>query len=416
MLSCDHCNRKYKTQKGLEKHLSRGHNNNQGKRRGNNRGKRNGNDRGRRNVNTGNSNNQNQNYNHNLVLCPIFGCFRGFKSKSSLKIHFDDCHYFVTETNGISSGYAASEDENLILILESVLEYINVLIKSANLTDDSIKELIKNDKHNPVIVASINLLPQNWDCELPDDELFRIAVNQTSFAKRLINTGLFNSPGQVNWSKLLADFTKFVCMGKPYFDTNFCPNIFIDLFWHGTMQNRKLYKTLFPKVMPHCIKRDGPDEDKTRYKYFLEVFEHKYKRLPYIPDLKNDTKNDSYVNSAFEIIKNSFFQSDEEMICDFDNPFNDNHKIVLEEISSYIEIIKKSKKIKEEKIRKEYQERLELEQKIESETSLSMKKDIIYYCRGYAIKTYKEGYRGEILKKMIEKEMEYQRRNYDASC
>lgn len=412
MLSCDHCNRKYKTQKGLEKHRSRGHDNNRGKRHVNTGIS----NRGKRHVNTGNSNSQN--HNQNLLLCPIFGCYHGFSSKLLLKNHFDNCHYFDTDDEKISK-HVVCKNKNLILILKSVLKYIDVLIKSANLTDDSIKELIKNDKHNPVIVASANLLPQFWNKMIFDDELFRITVNQTSFAKRLINTGLFNSPGQVDWSKLLDDFTKFVCMGKPYFDSNFCPNIFIDLFWHGSMQNRDLYKTLFPNVMSHCVKRDSPDEEKTRYKYFLEVFEKRYKRSPYIPDLKNDLKNDlmndSLTNSIFGIIKNSFFQSDEEMICDFDNSFNDNHKIVLEEISSLIKEIKEDEKIKQEKLEKEYQERLEIEQGIKDETSLSMN-DIEYYCHGYAIRTYKEGYRGEILKKMIEKNIDYQRRNYDASC
>jgi hypothetical protein len=84
-----------------------------------------------------------------------------------------------------------------------------------------------------------------------------------------------------DWTRALLNLERFLKMGLPYYDTNFCPSLLIDFLWHAFMLDGHDVKLGI--IIPHCSTARTAEEDQKRYQYFCKVYTHWYGEGPYIP-------------------------------------------------------------------------------------------------------------------------------------
>lgn len=181
----------------------------------------------------------------NVPVLKCFMCNKKYRSEERRKKHVEQSHYFDTQFRN---------------------EYKFDEITRAHICDLAVK-------YFEAITSGITY------------EFLGTTANQERFTQRLLNSNILHN---CDWSRALDDLQRFFNIGIPYYDTNFCPNLLIDFLWHALMQDKELYTQLCQKtvgqVVPHCAETRSEDIDQLRYTYFKEVYQHRYKVKPYLPE------------------------------------------------------------------------------------------------------------------------------------
>ena len=221
-----------------------------------------------------------------FLNCPIDKCNRKYKQENKLIQHVERAHYHMTRC-GNYLRFTLLQRER---ILQSAAKYVKILDATKDLSDEDIQAMIESDRDNEIIQSAIKLLPQNKDKEITESELSRISLAQRDFAKRIFRTTFFSELDKTD--TLIDDLQHFFQLGLPYYDTNFCPTIPIDFYWHAMMQDAEFYveicESSVKSVIPHCVNREGPDIDIKRHEYFCDLFQHKYGRIPTLVGILNE--------------------------------------------------------------------------------------------------------------------------------
>lgn len=221
--NCPYCNRKYKTSQKYEMHI-----------------KTHGSD-------TTLNKSQTRNYDiapekpaKKLLKCPVPTCNKKYQNEDKRKSHVEKEHYFdtrnqTTNFSGISLEHDTNSHQIKGQIYELTSEYVKILHRINQMTEEMIISIVKTNSDAEIITCAKNLLPHKQ--EISSDELLRISVAQFNFAKRIFT--VFDE--SCDWTKVMKDLKSFFEMGLPYYDTNFCPTILVDLLLHSLMQDNKLY-------------------------------------------------------------------------------------------------------------------------------------------------------------------------------
>ena len=306
-----------------------------------------------------------------LIECPVSGCRRKYKDEDRVKKHVEQNHFYSTKA--IYKYFCFNEDTK-IQIYKLASAYVKVLARISKMNESEVLDNIRVCSDKEMISCAKNLLPQNRhnSQEITNDDLIRISLAQHKFAQRMFED---NFIGRCGWDKVMKDFEKFLALGIPYYDTNFCPSLPIDFLWHSLMQDYELYfKICKNKPIPHCIRDRSEEEDDNRYKYFLDVFKHHYKRNVHMP-----SKDDVAIEPTIHL----------DMLC---------QKIELKILNE------KQEKEVEEQERKRVEEMRKQEMKEFREKTGCDVKYWFYYTR-YYLPFYKQGLTGMELKKAVSKKM-----------
>lgn len=214
-----------------------------------------------------------------FFICPVRKCNKKYKKKEKLKDHVETVHYY--ETRNRVGSFSLSQEQK-IKIYTLAKDYAKLLYGFSEYPAETLTEELKQ--------SSTNLLPQYWCSSVEQKEIERISHAQLVFAKNFFSLDL----SSCDWEKVMTDLTDFFALGLPYYDTNFCPSIFIDFLWHACMQDRVFYTEICAKavgeLIPHCIEREEDLENK-RFSYFLEIFSKRYGRSPYNPMANENPEN-----------------------------------------------------------------------------------------------------------------------------
>lgn len=197
--------------------------------------------------------------------CPL--CTKKYLTERKYQAHVEKAHYYCTR--GQNSLTFTFDDQIQIWALAH--EYVQFLL---HIEEASAAELT---------ARSIKLLPQHYgkslDATHPD--VVRMNAGQLKLAAKLReDDALLCYP----WRQVLTDLQYFFQMGLPYFDTNFCPTLPMDVLWHAVMQDPTFYTRLCMSscraIIPHCALARSEEEDLKRHRYFLDVFRYRFGRLP----------------------------------------------------------------------------------------------------------------------------------------
>lgn len=195
-----------------------------------------------------------------LINCPVPNCNRKYKTEVKLKAHVEKTHYYETRRG---NAYFRFDLKTKSKVYDLAANYTQLILYDMDDTHDS-----------------TYLLPQV--SATTDDDYNRISIAHTSF---IANVKEANILFACDWDQIMDDFQKFLGMGLPYYDTNFCPTLPIDFLWHALMSDRQLYKDVCFKAcgetIPHCAIERTEEEDAHRFSYFKDVFKHMYGREPY---------------------------------------------------------------------------------------------------------------------------------------
>jgi hypothetical protein len=315
-----------------------------------------------------------------LFNCPVATCKRKYKREEKLKQHIEKDHYYDTRN---SNNFKF--DHNIrAQIYDSAASYIIELYE--------IRKCYETDIYYGELLAK-NLLPQLYGKEVTKEDLNRIMDAQGSFAKKLLEENLLST----NWDLVMNDLECFFNIGLPYYDTNFCPTLTIDFLWHAMMQRPDLYVEICKKscieIMPHCNSYRTEDEDTKRYQYFMEIFKHKFYRLP------------CPFSSQLEVFSSEDIKHVFKDLCDKE----------LNEITT--ERLRKEEKIKQEI--EESRRRTEEHTKLIKEIAENLQDpSIINEYRnltGPLTRGYQLGYRSEELKDYVKLQEKLARDNYKPS-
>jgi len=292
-----------------------------------------------------------------FFICPALKCRKKYKTEEKLKKHVEIAHYYETRNYRPSFWFTK---EQKIKIYTLAKDYAKLLY---GLYIGSPEALIEE-----LTQSSINLLPQHWGVPVEQREIERMSRAQIAFAKNFFSFDL----SKCDWEMVMEDLKCFFALGLPYYDTNFCPSIFIDFLWHSCMQDQMFYTEIckenlaYGELIPHCIERE--DMENKRFSYFLEVFSRRYGRLPYNPPGDQDRLLD--VEPSLE-----------KLIDDLDKPIREFEKQEQE------------KRIEEE-----------LKKEILSVLAKEIGCEISSHDQNYYYYYYKKGYRGKDIKKKVEEE------------
>jgi len=206
-----------------------------------------------------------------IVGCPVPKCPKKYQSEKKLIQHVAEVHPYETR----KSNFLQFTLEETGKIWRLVLDYFSEMEK--------IRDGMLDGSYTGEVSAK-NLLPQLYGREISQEDLSRITTAQQSFVRNFFRLDL----SACDWKRVMKDFDLFFNMGLPYFDSNFCPTLLIDFFWHSLMQNPDLYRKIcfrrLEEIIPHCQEERSEEEESKRYDYFTKVFLYKFSRLPYTPD------------------------------------------------------------------------------------------------------------------------------------
>lgn len=201
-----------------------------------------------------------------LLHCLVSTCNRKYKTSERLQKHVEEKHCFDT----MNRNSFKIDIDTSIKIFKLAAEYARVLTEG------------NRDK---MITCAIKLLPQKNSID--NDERKAIITAHEQFSQRI------KKAGTCDWEQALKDFEGFLQLGTPYYDTNFCPSLPIDFLWHSLMQDPDLYIHIcnrsIGRILPHFDRIKTEQEDIQRYKYFCEVFNHRYGRN--VTTFTTDTSN-----------------------------------------------------------------------------------------------------------------------------
>lgn len=200
--------------------------------------------------------------------CPC--CNRKYKKEATLTRHLDTEHYYETRAGNC---YVF----NLLMkhrIMNLAAEYVQILAGVKDLSDADVTTAEVS------VNSARKLLPQVE--EVAPQDLHRMCVSQRTFARRLFASSFFVELDKT--AAALNNLQGFFNMGLPHTDTNFCPTLVIDFFWHALMQDSELYRKIclasVQSVIPHCVERNEA-EDEVRHQYFTDIFAHQ-RRQPLV--------------------------------------------------------------------------------------------------------------------------------------
>ena len=223
---------------------------------------------------------KNQKDKSDFVCCPVLGCNRKYKKEEKLIQHVENVHYHST----IMRNWKTFSNYEKSKIYELAADYIQILYDIQDYESEDVLKEIDGSTFNTrgkFIKSSTKLLPQNSPQSISRDELIRICDAHCRFAKRIIGSGFFSDLDNVE--KVVGDLQLFFNLGLPYYDTNFCPTLFIDFYWHVIMQDSDFYlevcEKFIGKIIPHCVSRDE-EENIKRHEYFCDLFEYHFHQLP----------------------------------------------------------------------------------------------------------------------------------------
>lgn len=186
------------------------------------------------------------------IACPIRSCNKKYTREEKLKKHIEKDHFFETRNSN-----------NFRLGLDYKIEIAALLKKY-------IAELVTLANGGTVDAKNLSHIYPNT----PPEEAAKLHYE---FAVKVCSKTILEV---CNWEIAFDDFAAFLRMGLPYYDTNFCPTLIIDIVWHATMTSPRLYEELCSKTVkskvPHCHHPRTLEEDRLRHEYFLEVFRRKW--------------------------------------------------------------------------------------------------------------------------------------------
>lgn len=333
-----------------------------------------------------------------LLKCPLVTCNKKYKSERTRQQHVEKNHYYETR----NSNHFKFNHDVRAQIYESAAEYIVELyeIRKCYESGECYGESLAN-----------NLLPQLYGKEVNPEDLKRITIAQSLFAKKLLEENLY----LCDWNIVMDDLERFFNIGLPYYDTNFCPTLTIDFLWHAMMQRPNLYVDICRKscieIMPHCNVHRSEHEDTERYEYFLRVFQHKFERRPHTFS-SSDISEELSSADARQIFIDLYYKELKEIEND---RIRDEEKVRQrnEELR-----IREEEKIKQrnEELRIREEKRSTALKEISENVGISLEKlgsnEIYYYLYGY-----ERGYRSEQLRNYVASQIKLESsRSLSSSC
>lgn len=178
--------------------------------------------------------------------CPE--CRRKFKTESKLQIHVEQRHYYKTQTTPTYYQFNGDEQRRVLMAAQNY------------------RIMLQGNQAIPYHA----LLPQGGTVTPEFVEL------QETFRQRILN-----AIDRFDWLAIVKDFERFLNMGIPYYDTNFCPSLPIDFLWHAVMViepqwYHELCQKCCGRLIPHCAELRTEEQDQKRFAYFREVYKHLY--------------------------------------------------------------------------------------------------------------------------------------------
>lgn len=190
--------------------------------------------------------------------CPVFGCNRKYRSDGAVRKHVTRDHYYNTRTMHAGT-FTPEEKLHLLNLVERYIEAMERIYNEAELSED-------------------------WEDPLAS-ELFLEHVPPTHkqahlrFIRRILPR-----VGGIDWKRGVDNYERFVRMGLPWYDRNFCPTLLIDLFWHAALTDNRFFQSTCAKLsgycIPHCKPGRSAEEDAARHEYFVDVYTHIYHEPP----------------------------------------------------------------------------------------------------------------------------------------
>lgn len=310
-----------------------------------------------------------------MLKCLLTFCNKKYRTEKKRQQHVEKNHFYET----IRSNSVKFSNTIRAQIYDLASTYIETLY-----------EITENKQYGES--SAKNLLPQLYGTEVNQIELERIITTQATFAERLLKENLF----LCDWDSVMNDLECFFQMGLPYYDTNFCPTLPIDFLWHALMQNPNLYVDIcnqfVSQIIPHCNNDRSLDEDAKRHIYFLDIFQHQFKKFPYTMP-QNDTAYQVScldMKKVFVNFRNKELEKEAEFLC------------IKEEMIKEKECLKEEMEKERERLR---EERNTLIKEISENVGVDFAK-CSYTESEYYLCGYKQGLREALLKNYVEKENE----------
>ena len=224
-------------------------------------------------------------------ICPCSNCQRKYKTETNLREHIEKFHYYETRKGNYNFTFTYNQR---IKIYELMLKYEDIVISKEN-TIEIVEKLIPQESQpsNEKITQMLNI--------------------HGTFLKKINQSNLLET---CNWKDAITNFGKFLSLGLPYYDTNFNPSLEIDFVWHAVMQNLEFYRELCEEkaqcLVPHCATERTEEQDQQRYKYFLDVFEHRYKHsISHISE-KTSSSIKEFMNEEIKLKKEKDYKEEVE--------------------------------------------------------------------------------------------------------
>jgi hypothetical protein len=204
-------------------------------------------------------------------------------------------------------------------------------------------------------------------------DLYRITCNHLEFCHRVKESNLLQKviSGANQLDMIFDEFNSFLNLGYSWNGDNFCPSMIIDMIWHASMLDNKIYNNLTTyfvgKLLPHCLEENENEEkQKSRYETFLKQYQYFHKRNPLqIANLRLEEEQD-----VFHVLENKYTQLQKEK-----EEYEKQQKLMREEEQRKLEEKNRQMQKEKEEYEKQQKVRREEEQRKLEEKNRQMQKE-----------------------------------------